>query len=279
MSKSFTKQSVWTRLYKIKHDDPKLNKETWFTVQPCAVLSLFGRSVVITQPSSTFWVYLLGVLTTVLGIWFYHSAAGHVSRALWGVSLVFWGVGALVAGTSYQAFGYQLKCAGRDRVVWTSWWEVIYLLLQQYSVSLMLVAVAYSCLPIEAEKASVVVALTVSFAYTFCVAFGAFKPIKALITFELMVHVCTPLIIFMLSLNVWRYYQFLQQLDLALIGVWLGLIITMVLYHKYSSLGLTEKLWKKGRWFSENDVLHVALIIWVIYLAVVLEPLVSDLAR
>ena len=92
-----------------------------------------------------------------------------------------------------------------------------------------------------------------------------------------MVHVCTPLMLFMLGLNVWRYCQFSQQLDLALIGVWLGLIITMILYNKYSSLGLTETLWKKGRWFSENDVLHVVLIIWLIYLAVVVEPLVWDL--
>ena len=182
-----------------------------------------------------------------------------------------------MAGTSYQAFGYQLKCAGRDRVVWTSWWEVVYLLLQQYSVSLMLVAVAYSCLPIEAQEISIVVALSVSLAYTLCVAFGAFKPIKALITFELMVHVCTPLMLFMLGLNVWRYYQLSLPLDLALIGVWLGLIITMVLYNKYSSLGLTDALWKEERWFSENDVLHVVLIIWVIYLAVVLEPRVLDL--
>ncbi len=71
---------------------------------------------------------------------------------------------------------------------------MVHLLLQQYSVPLMLVAVAYSCLPIEAQKILIVVALAVSLVYTVGVAFGSFKLVKVLITFELMVHVLTPLI-------------------------------------------------------------------------------------
>jgi len=269
--------SLWERLYQIKHDDPHLNENTWFIAQPCKHYRLFGQEILITQPSSTFWVYLLGILTTALGCYLLVEHEGQISRGLWGVSLILWGIGALLAGTSYQAFGYQIKCDGRPEVVWTSWWEVIYLIFQQVSVSVMLVAVAYSCLPDGGQKFAIIAATVVSILYITMVFYGALKPIKSLITFELMVHICTPFIVFMLLLNTWRYWQFSSTLDLALIGNWLGLIATMVLYEKYMSLGVSEKLWAKGRWFSENDVLHVALIAWVFYLSVVLEPLIVNI--
>jgi hypothetical protein len=271
--------SIWQRLYKIKHDDPSLNRETWITVQPCSKVSLFGREILITQPSSTFWVYLLGVLTSLLGAYFIATYDHQTSRIMWGVSLILWGLGALIAGTSYQAFAYQLKCAGRPSIVWTSWWEVVYLIFQQISVSVMLVAVAYSSLTERGQTLSIAVAFLLSAIYLIVVSRGAFTPLKPLITFELMVHFCTPFILFFIGLNAWRYWQFGNHLDLALLGTWFGLVLTMVIFNKYISLGLTNKLWKKGKWFSENDVLHVALILWIIYIALVVEPLVKDISR
>ena len=275
--KTRTKEtSIWRRLDVIKHDDANLNEETWSSIQPCRTYRCFGREIFITQPSSSFWVYFLGVQTTVLGCWFLIESMQQTSRMLWGVSLVLWGLGALVAGTSYQAFGFQLKCKGRDRAVWTSWWEVVYLLLQQYSVSVMLVAVAYSCLSEVGQSWSITAALLVSALYTFAVLYGAFKPIKSLITFELMVKVCTPMIAFMGIINSWRFYSYGTTLDLALLGLWFGLVVTMLSYNWYMKSGYTEKLWQRGKWFSENDVLHVVLIVWVFYLAAVVEPLVFD---
>lgn len=270
--------SVWQRLHSIKHDDPSLNPETWFTLQPCSTVKFFGREILITQPSSTFWVYLLGVLTSLLGAYFIATSDNQVSRMMWGVSLILWGLGALIAGTSYQAFAFQFKCAGRDEVIWTSWWEVVYLILQQVSISVMLLAVAYSSLSEHGKILSIVVAALVSAVYSLVVCWGAFMPRKSLITFELMVHFCTPFIVFLIVLNAWRYWHFGQQLDLALLGTWFGLVLTMVLFNKYTALGLTNKLWKKGTWFSENDVLHVALILWIIYIALVVEPLVKDIS-
>ena len=275
--KTRTKEtSIWRRLDVIKHDDANLNEETWSSIQPCRTYRCFGREIFITQPSSSFWVYFLGVQTTVLGCWFLIESMQQTSRMLWGVSLVLWGLGALVAGTSYQAFGFQLKCKGRDRAVWTSWWEVVYLLLQQYSVSVMLVAVAYSCLSEVGQSWSITAALLVSALYTFAVLYGAFKPIKSLITFELMVKVCTPMIAFMGIINSSRFYSYGMTLDLALLGLWFGLVVTMLSYNWYMKSGYTEKLWQRGKWFSENDVLHVVLIVWVFYLAAVVEPLVFD---
>ncbi len=267
---------MWGRLYTIRHDDETLNADTWFTVQPCRRFHYFGKQIIITQPSSTFWVYLLGVLTSVLGGYFVLQDHGQISRLMWGVSLLLWGIGALIAGTSYQAFGYQLKCANRKHVAWTSWWEVIYLIFQQVSISFMLIAVAHSCLGDKGQNFAVTAGVALSAMYFVVVAIGAFKPVKLLITFELMVHFCTPVILFFIGLNAWRYWQLSNDLDLALLGVWFGLIVTMWAFNKYQSLGLTEKLWNKGAWFSENDVLHVALIVWVVYIALIVQPLIRD---
>ena len=43
-------------------------------------------------------------------------------------------------------------------------------------------------------------------------------------------------------------------------------------------LGATQTLWVRGVWFSENDVLHIGLIVWMIYLARVVAPRVVDAA-
>ena len=52
----------------------------------------------------------------------------------------------------------------------------------------------------------------------------------------------------------------------------------MMAYWTYSKLGITKKLWAKGIWFSENDVLHVLLIFWMIYIVTVAANRVKDYA-
>ena len=50
----------------------------------------------------------------------------------------------------------------------------------------------------------------------------------------------------------------------------------MLAYWFYDKLEITQKLWAQGKWFSQNDVLHIGLILWVIYLAVVVANRVED---
>jgi len=267
---------AFARLDSIPHDNLTLNSTSWFEIQPCSRLNYFGREVVITQPSSTFLVYLLGLLTTAVGIYYIAIQGDELSRLLWGISLILWGVGALLAGTSYQAFAYQLKCEGRVTCRWTSWWEVIYMIFQQVSINVMLVAVCYSCTQGALLWGAILYAVVCSIVYTVMVFIGGFTPIKPWITFERMVWVCSPVVVFFLILNSWRYYQLGQSIDLLLLGSWCLLLLTMALYWLYDYLGIAKTLWQKKRiWFSENDVLHVVLIGWAIYIAAIAHAVVD----
>jgi hypothetical protein len=190
--------------------------------------------------------------------------------------MLLWGIGALLAGTSYQAFGYQIKCAGRESCAWTSWWEVIYLMFQQVSIDTLLVAIAISCTTGTTQKILLTYALVCAVAYVLLAFIGGIMPIKTLITFELMVWVSIPTFLILLFINGWRYYLFNTAIDLALIGVWLGLIFIMLAYWIYDRQVITAKLWAKRIWFSQNDVLHIGLILWMIYIAAFVTHNVKD---
>jgi hypothetical protein len=107
---------------------------------------------------------------------------------------------------------------------------------------------------------------------------GAFIPIKFLISFELLLVVAAPSIIAFFVINGWRYAKHKQSIDLIYLGTWVWLGITIAAYFLYLISGNTASLWAKGIWFSENDVLHIGLILWMIYIAGILAPRVKDIS-
>jgi hypothetical protein len=268
--------SAFSRLQSIRYSDPELTPENWCQVQPCTTLRLASRKIILTQPSSTFFVYLLGVLTVGVGFGFLWTQRDQASHLWWGISLLLWGVGALLAGTSYQAFGYQIKCAGRETCAWTSWWEVIYLMFQQVSIDALLVAVALSCTGGTVQGVLLGYALLTGVGYVILSFIGAMIPVKSLITFEWMVWVSTPAFLIMVIINGWRYYRLSTPMDLVLLGAWTLLLLTMAAYWLYDRLEFTPKLWAKGIWFSQNDVLHIGLILWMVYIAALVAHHVHD---
>ena len=272
--------SGFSRLGSIQEADPELTPENWCKEQPCVKIKIASREIILTQPTSTFFVYSLGILTMGAGFYFVWIWGGETSRLLWGISLLLWGLGALLAGTSYQAFGYQIKCAGRQTCAWTSWWEVTYLMVQQLSMSAMLAAVAYSCTEGAWRTMLVSYAVVNAFVYIVLAFVGGIVPIKSFINFELMVLFSTPIILIFLILNSWRYYILKDSIDLVLLGTWIWLLLTMMAYRFYDYLDITKKLWARGRgiWFSQNDVLHVGLIFWVIYIITVVAHRIRDFA-
>lgn len=269
--------SLFERVKTIPH--PDLTKENWGEKQPLKKVKLGKLEFHVSQPTSTFLVYLLGVLVTAAGINFFMIQDAEVSRYWWGVSLVLWGVGAIIAGTSYQIFGYELKAARRKVCSWTSWWEIVYLLLQQWSMNAMTVAVAYSCTEGILRDILIWYALFITVLYTILTLIGAFVPIKALITFEWMVEISLPSFIVFLVLNSVRFIQFGYMMDLVLLGSWILIYMSWWGYIKYWKSGLTDYLWKKGIWFSENDILHIVLIMWALYVLLVMPEYIKDFSN
>lgn len=274
ISKAFL--TVFGRLESITHDDPDLTPENWCMAQPCMKIRIADKELVISQPLSSFWVYFLGLFTIGVSLYFFQIQNGENSRLWWGISLLLWGIGALLAGTSYQAFGYEIKCSGKQVCSWTSWWEVVYLMFQQVSINAMLIAVAYSCTKGTFQIMLLRYALFSSLVYVSLVCIGGILPAKPLITFEFMLWVSTPAFFFFCFFNAWRYYMFRDSMDLVLLGSWIILLGTMIAYWAYSTQGITKKLWVKGIWFSENDVLHVLLILWMAYIVAVVADHITD---
>ena len=255
---------------------PKQTPETWLTIQPFVNVRIGSDEIILVQPSSTILVYLLGIVAVSVGLYFWRIRGKHRSRTWWGVALLLWGLGALFAGTSYQAFSYEIKCAGREFCAWTSWWEVIYLMLSVASVDAMMVAEAYSCTVGKWRKVMSCYALGHAALYILVVLVGALVPIKFLISFELLLFVAAPNILILFVLNGWRYYKLKDPMDLALLGTWLWLGVTLGAYFLYLILDITHDFWAQGVWFSENDVLHIGLILWMIYIALVVAKRVVD---
>jgi hypothetical protein len=213
----------------------------------------------------------------MVGLYFFKIRDGQRSRLCGGIALLLWGIGALLAGTSYEAFSYAIKCAGRAACLWTSWWEIIYLILSVWSIDAMVLAVAYSSADGRVRKWLSGYATANAILYFLVVMIGAFIPIKFLISFELLLIVSAPSILAFFILNGWRYSRYKERLDFIYLGTWIWLGITIAAYFLYLISGNTASLWAKGLWFSENDVLHIGLIVWMIYIVRILAPRVKDL--
>ena len=269
--------SACARLDTIPYDPPQ-TPETWLQIQPFAEIGFGTQSVIFVQPSTSIIVYLLGILTIGVGVYFLRIRDSQRSRLWWGIALLLWGVGALLAGTSYEAFSYDIKCAGRDLCVWTSWWEIAYLIVTIWSVDAMLLAVAYSSTAGKLRKRLSVYAILNAVLYFIVVMVGVVIPVKFLISFEFLLVVGFPGILAFFIINGRRYRQFKQPLDRALLVTWVWLGITIIAYFAYFISGNTAALWAKGIWFTENDVLHIGLILWMFYIAFSVAPKTRDLA-
>ncbi|MEP7135179.1 MAG: hypothetical protein ABI904_09625 [Chloroflexota bacterium] len=256
---------------------PAQTPATWLQIQPYAEFNLGSQRIIFVQPSTSFIVYLLGILTIAIGLYFLKIREGHRSRLWWGIALLLWGIGALLAGTSYEAFSYAIKCAGREVCLWTSWWEALYLIVSVWSIDAMMLAVAYSSADGSLRKWLSIYAILNAVIYFIIVIVGVFIPVKFLISFELLLAVAAPSIIAFFIINGVRYFKSKHNLDLVYLGTWLWLGVTIAAYLLYLISGNTEALWTKGQWFSANDVLHLGLILWMLYIRFILAPRLSDL--
>lgn len=257
--------------------NPPQTPDAWLVSQPYLMIDGGFFQTILIQPSTTAIVYLLGLITIFAGIYFLRIREKERSRFWWGIALLLWGVGALLAGTSYEGFSYSIKCLGREICIWTSWWEVVYLFLSVASVNAMLIAQSYACAEGQMRRRLKIYAFLNLFIYTIILLIGSFIPVKFLISFELLIFFCAPTIIIFLIMNSLRLLRYKLQVDKLLLGTWIWLSLTIAAYFLYYISGLTSRLWSQGIWFTENDVLHIGLIIWMLYLVLVVANKIKDI--
>ena len=258
---------------------PEQTPENWLQIQPLMDLKIGSAEIILVQPSSSIFVYLLGIITIGVGLYFFHIQGNYQSRKWWGIALTLWGLGALFAGTSYQAFSYEIKCSGQSLCSWTSWWEIIYLTLSVASIDAMLISAAYSSCGEKYRKVLRAYAILNIALYSVLVIIGVFALNKFLISFELLLIVTAPNILILFFLNGWRDFKYRESMDFALLITWIWLGVTIGAYFIYLALGFTDDLWERGIWFSENDVLHIGLISWMIFIAVNVAKRVTDMSN
>ncbi len=257
--------------------EPLITPIQWCLDEPCYPISLLGFDFILIQPLSTIIVYSLGFITIGIGIYILSKRERYRSRTWWGIALIVWGIGTLLAGTSYQALGYELKCEGNLLCTWTSLWEIFYLLLTVYSVNAMMMSQVYSSSTNGWKKFQLWYAPINAVIYSSIVVYGSIRPVRFLISFELMVLFVIPSMLMFFVNNIIRYTKHKNRIDLMLIFVWVGMAVVMGAYYVAAIMGLTETMWSQGIWFSDNDVLHIGLILWMLYVGYTVKTHVKDL--
>lgn len=257
---------------KLQHTPPVLSAE-WCQDQACWTY----KNIIISQPVSSILVYLLAALTLWIAYYFYKTRNGQQSRYWWAISLTLGGLGAAAAGTSFQAFGYMIKCAGKTNCSLTSWWEVVYNILTVAGTGALLIAISYTCMSAKGQKWSRIYALCSTLIYTVICLAGAFLPNAFLVSFEAMILATLPAYFAIISLNIFQYIKKRSLVLVRLLVCWALLAAVFCAYYWYATNGYTQQLWQQeGIWFSENDVLHVMMLFWCLYVYVVLGKWIGD---
>jgi hypothetical protein len=243
----------------------------YLNTKPYIEFVLFGRQVTIIVPSSTFFVFLLGFQIVYLGYSFLKNK-GSETHLWWGIGMVFWGLGTLSAGLSYQGLGYMLKCEGLEYCQFTSFPEMLYLFLTAISMGALCIAIGKTLLSNHKQKTLIYYGVITVLVYTIVLLLGSLLSNQFLISYELFTIIFMPMFLLFFVISVIQYRRNKDELNKTFIYTWILFLIVKLSYYVYYFLGLTESLYENtGLWFSANDVLHIALIGWMAYIQFVLK--------
>ncbi len=257
--------------------EPLTTPGQFLSDMPYITLPVSGMDLVLIQPSSTFFVYFLGVIMILLGIFFLATKKAQQSRYYWGIGLILWGISAIAAGTSYQAFGYELKCRGREFCLFTSDFELVYMLLTAYSINYLVASTGYTSTGPVGRKRLIRFALLDSAAYSVYLLIGAILPVKFLVSYEGFMAFIGVNFILMFILNIRHYLKYKDVLNRNLIMIWIGFLLVNIGYFVFLFGGFSAALYRdRGIWFNENDMLHVLLILWTVMIFLLLRKSAKD---
>ena len=248
---------------------PPTTPAEWCAQRPCVEVG----GVTLAEPWSSALVFALALVWLGVGVYFLVTRRGQLSRSWFGASLILGGLAAGSAGISYQAFSYELKCAGRHVCALTNGYEIAYSLLQVASMSAMVVAVAYALAGPRARRAIAVYAVLNLVVYVIVTIIGVMTPSAFLLSFELLLLFAVPALVIAAVLAIRRWSESVAR---RILWVLVLLVLVQVAYLVYFALEITESLWASGIYFSANDVLHVGMLAWLVVTAWVLGPTLRD---
>jgi hypothetical protein len=180
------------------------------------------------------------------------------ARVWWAYAFLVWGVSVVFAGVSFQAFTFQLRCTGDphgDAVCLHEkydWVAQTYYILQSIGIDLFVVARSYRAMRKHTEMAKRYVILH-SGLYVLCVCVA--PPLRGYIVSMVFI---TP------SFVVLRMINFVCLGDKILHAAWTIMSCSFLWYLAWIAFAPYGRWWEEtGWWFSENDALHLPLVLFV----------------
>ncbi len=246
--------------------DPPTSPEQWLVQRPYWRIGSGDNALIITEPSSSLLIYGLALLAAWIGYRVWQQREGSPAHWWFGLGMLLWGLQAALAGTHYQAFSYEVRCAGRELCALFSWWEIGYYLVTLLNINALVVAVAHTSASGRLRRTMALYAAASTIAYFVLCLTGAFIPNAFLVSFELMVLFTTPTWVMLFAVNLRSYRLHTRLLDLRMMQAWVLLFVVTAGYFVYLAAGIGEWLWARGIWFNANDFLHAGLIVWMVFL-------------
>lgn len=177
-----------------------------------------------------------------------------------GINFVFWGLGAIVAGISYQAFGADLKCALYESCRFTHWVELFNMTLTVISINALLIAYSAFHSPRTSIRLQILALLSV-FMYTLLQGLGLILSVKFLLTYEFMLIFLSINILILMWTDYAQRHIFIHK---RLFIWWCVFLVVNLAYFVALFSAYAKPLYQQtGIWFNENDVLHILLLLWM----------------
>ncbi|KAL7580953.1 hypothetical protein ACA910_005769 [Epithemia clementina (nom. ined.)] len=280
---------------------PNVSKVEWVTpwsldnprrdvARPCWILKPWNdyenAELVLSQPSSSFFVMVIAIACFYYAVIYYklwRNTSGtpgsqyrtlEFSRLFWSLALLCWGIGTFLAGLSYEALEWNLKCAflqnNNDLCVRYSWLEVVYVMFQVAACDLSLLASAFCSDYLSVHTFWRIFWLGVFnyLIYSVLVASGALLGIHEFLSFQLCVAFCALSMIVGIYVNLWLPLTSEKKLTIEnqkMLQSWGIMVLSGVVYQVYYSSGIEKNIWLNyGYWITANDFLHIILTVWAI---------------
>lgn len=236
---------------------PLINSDVFLSQYPYIKLN----NLIIQQPTSTFFILLLAIITVGLGMYYLKNKNSKFS--LWlGINFIFWGIGAFLAGLSYQAFGYYLKCTIQEYCTFTNWVELLYMTFTVISINALLIAYSYLTKNKKVQRNLQNFAIGSVVLFSIFQGVGIILPNQFMISYEGMLLFLSPNIIIMMWIN---YQNLNEALHKQLWIIWLLFLGVNIAYFVALFSNQGSFLYSNFNiWFNENDTLHVLLIAWML---------------